>query len=196
MSDYDQRHIGPEGREYYYDRYRGRGRTAENYDEDYGFVYGYERGPISGERLNPRQVGRPSGRPFGRRQPGEGYGAQSAGLPRFEHYGERWERGRPSTGDPDYGRDYETLDWRRPGPHTGLGPAGYTRSDERIHEDVCERLTHHGAVDASDIEISVEDGIVTLSGTVDWFRSKRMAEDTALSVSGVRDVQNRLTLAE
>ncbi|MDX1664136.1 MAG: BON domain-containing protein [Candidatus Promineifilaceae bacterium] len=190
MSDYDQRHIGPEGREYYYDRYRGRGRTGRNYDEDYGFVYGYERGPISGERLNPRDVGHAPGQPFGRRQPGEGYGR------RFEHYGARWERGRPSTGEPDYGRDYEDLDWRRPGPHTGRGPAGYRRSDERIHEDVCERLTHHGAVDASNVEITVEEGVVTLSGTVDRFRTKRMAEDTALSVAGVHDVQNRLRLAE
>src|SRR5882672_12103971 len=36
-----------------------------------------------------------------------------------------------------------------PGPYVGYGPRGYQRTDERIHEDVCERLTAHGALDAS-----------------------------------------------
>jgi len=84
--------------------------------------------------------------------------------------------------------------WRTPGPHTGRGPKGYRRSDDRIREDVCERLTHHGHLDASAIRISVEDGEVTLEGTVESRRDKRLAEDAVEGLSGVKDVHNRLRI--
>lgn len=86
--------------------------------------------------------------------------------------------------------------WRQPGPYSGRGPKGYRRSDETIAEDVCERLTQHGYVDASDIEVKVEGGEVTLQGTVDNRRTKRLAEDIAASVAGVSDVHNRLRLSQ
>ncbi len=78
------------------------------------------------------------------------------------------------------------------GPHTGKGPKGYQRSDERIREDVCERLTDHHDVDASDIEVSVESGEVTLTGTVSARRDKLMAEHAAEAVSGVIDIHNQI----
>jgi hypothetical protein len=78
------------------------------------------------------------------------------------------------------------------GPHTGRGPKGYVRSDDQIKQDVCERLTQHGHIDASDIEIRVEGNEVTLTGTVDSRKAKRMAERVVDSVSGVRDVHNQL----
>ena len=78
------------------------------------------------------------------------------------------------------------------GPHAGKGPKGYTRSDERIHEDVCERLTDHHDVDASDIEVSVENGEVTLSGLVTARRDKLMAEHIAEGVGGVIDIHNQV----
>lgn len=84
--------------------------------------------------------------------------------------------------------------WMIPGPYTGTGPSGYQRSDERILEDVCERMTRHGYLDAGNIEVEANDGIVTLRGTVDSRRTKRMAEDTAESVAGVWDIDNRLTV--
>ncbi len=76
--------------------------------------------------------------------------------------------------------------------HRGRGPRGYTRSDERIREDVNDRLTDDPYVDASDIDVIVSGGEVTLSGTVDDRRSKHRAEDIAESVSGIRHVQNNL----
>ena len=76
--------------------------------------------------------------------------------------------------------------------HRGRGPRGYTRSDERIREDVSDRLTDDPYVDASDIEVTVSGCEVTLSGTVDDRRTRRRAEDVAESVSGVRHVQNNL----
>lgn len=82
------------------------------------------------------------------------------------------------------------------GPHVGRGPEGYTRSPERIQEDVCERLTHHGYLDASHIRVRVEKDEVTLEGQVDSRRAKRLAEDLAEHVRGVRDVHNRLRINE
>jgi hypothetical protein len=84
--------------------------------------------------------------------------------------------------------------WLVPGPHSGRGPGNYQRSNERIKEDVCERLTYYGQLDASNIEVEVENGEVILKGTVDSRRSKRMAEDIAESVSGVRDIHNQLRI--
>ncbi|MDD9741567.1 MAG: BON domain-containing protein [Marinovum algicola] len=83
---------------------------------------------------------------------------------------------------------------RREADHRGRGPRGYVRSDARIEEDVNDRLTDHPRVDASEIEVSVADREVTLSGTVDTRRAKRFAEDCCDSVSGVTHVQNNLRI--
>jgi hypothetical protein len=84
--------------------------------------------------------------------------------------------------------------WDEPGPYTGVGPQGYVRSDERIREEVCDRLTRHGSIDARNMQVHVQAGEVTLEGTVESRTMKRMAEDTVDSVSGVKDVHNRLNL--
>lgn len=74
----------------------------------------------------------------------------------------------------------------------GVGPKNYSRPDDRIRDDVCERLTQDDDLDASNIEIKVEQGKVTLEGTVDERWMKHRAEDVAESCSGVRDVDNRI----
>ncbi|NJN15614.1 MAG: BON domain-containing protein [Oscillochloris sp.] len=84
--------------------------------------------------------------------------------------------------------------WMGDGPHAGRGPKGYRRSDERIMEDVCERLTRHGDVDASQIEVIVNDGEVTLSGFIDNRRNKRTAEAILDDINGIRDVHNQLRI--
>ena len=76
--------------------------------------------------------------------------------------------------------------------HTGRGPRGWQRDDSRIEEDVCETLTRHPLLDASHMEVRVEQGEVTLSGTVEDRDSRRLAEDVAASCRGVHDVHNRL----
>jgi osmotically-inducible protein OsmY len=81
---------------------------------------------------------------------------------------------------------------RGTGPHRGKGPSGYQRSDDRIRELVCESLADDDQIDATHIEVAVNHGEVTLSGTVEDRRTKRDAEDCAWSISGVRDVQNTL----
>jgi hypothetical protein len=103
---------------------------------------------------------------------------------------------RPDRPGTPLGNDFGAgrLDWDVEGPHRGSGPRGYQRSDERVREDVCERLSAHGRLDCSDIEVSVDGGEVTLEGTVANRRSKRLAEDLADGVRGIVDVHNRLTL--
>ena len=85
--------------------------------------------------------------------------------------------------------------WWEEGPYTGRGPANYQRSNERILEDVCERLTRHGQLDASGLAVSVADGVVTLSGTTSSRKERRQAEATAEGVTGVQDVRNEIEIS-
>jgi osmotically-inducible protein OsmY len=85
---------------------------------------------------------------------------------------------------------------RRMDEHRGRGPKNYSRSDERIREDVSDRLTEDPLVDASEIDVSVSSQEVTLSGTVHTRQQRRLAEDCAESVSGVKHVQNNLRVKE
>lgn len=85
--------------------------------------------------------------------------------------------------------DYRREEWR------GKGPKGYRRSDERIREDVNDRLSE-GYLDASDVEVSVSNSEVTLTGTVNSRWDKRRAEDIAESVSGVTNVENRIRVKQ
>ncbi|MFD2740585.1 BON domain-containing protein [Sulfitobacter aestuarii] len=80
--------------------------------------------------------------------------------------------------------------------HQGRGPKNYRRSDTRIYEDVSDRLTEDRHVDASEIEVTVAEREVTLSGLVSSKRAKRQSEDCAESVSGVSHVQNNLRVRD
>jgi osmotically-inducible protein OsmY len=84
------------------------------------------------------------------------------------------------------------VDEMRSGSYAGRGPRNYKRSDERIREDVNDRLTDDYYLDASDIEVIVNDCVVTLTGQVNSRGDKRRAEDIIESVSGVADVSNQL----
>lgn len=78
--------------------------------------------------------------------------------------------------------------------HRGKGPRGYRRSDARILEDVNDRLADDPTVDASDIDVTVQDAEVTLAGHVTDRWEKRRAEDCVERVSGVAHVQNNLRI--
>ena len=99
-------------------------------------------------------------------------------------------------GDSFPGRsEMESRDRNRAQSFRGRGPKGYQRSDERIHEEVCERLSEDHDVDASEIEVKVSGGTVALSGSVTDRFAKRRAEDIAESVPGVKDVENGIRVA-
>jgi hypothetical protein len=97
-----------------------------------------------------------------------------------QQYGREQERGREETLTEKIGRFF------------GMGPKGYRRSDERIREDVSERLEDHPDIDASNIEVMVKDGEVTLTGWVNNRRAKRLAEDVAEQSRSVKDVHNQI----
>ncbi|HEX8231841.1 MAG TPA: BON domain-containing protein [Caulobacteraceae bacterium] len=82
------------------------------------------------------------------------------------------------------------------GEHRGRGPKNYSRSDERIRDDVNDRLSDDSWLDASHIEVSVQGGEVTLSGFVSSRSDKRRAEDLAEDCSGVKHVQNNLRIQQ
>jgi len=73
----------------------------------------------------------------------------------------------------------------------GKSPKGYKRSDERIREDVIDRIVDQG-LDASEVEVTVKDGEVTLAGSVTQRLWKHRMEDIADQVSGVKDVHNQI----
>jgi hypothetical protein len=92
----------------------------------------------------------------------------------------------------DRARQWGQFGGQLSGGFAGRGPKGYTRSDERIREDVSDKLMEHPDLDASEIEVRVSAGEVTLAGSVDSRWAKRLAEDIAESCTGVRDVMNQL----
>jgi hypothetical protein len=134
---------------------------------------------------------------YGELRPGRGYG--QAGYSQGGGYGESSEGGlwsgiksgfREMFGREPEGRQGGGQEAR--GGFRGRGPKGYQRSDERITEEVCQLLCDDDYLDASEVEVAVTSGEVTLTGTVPDRPSKRRAEDLADRVSGVQNVQNNL----
>ena len=76
--------------------------------------------------------------------------------------------------------------------YRGVGPRGYVRSPQRIYEDICDRLTEHPQIDASDIEVLISGIEVVLAGSIDNAIAAGRAEAVARDVSGVKTVRNRL----
>lgn len=98
----------------------------------------------------------------------------------FDEVAGRWERAYRAQGH---------------GGHRGRGPRGYTRSDERILDEVNERLCDDPIVDATDVEVRCERGCIVLEGRVPTRWMKHRAEDIADAVSGVKDVDNRIRVS-
>jgi hypothetical protein len=73
----------------------------------------------------------------------------------------------------------------------GRPPRNYRRSDERVREDIYEQLSR-GSIDADDVTVEVQDGRVTLRGTVPDRWMKHTVEDIADNCPGVQDVDNQM----
>jgi len=183
------------------DRNRGQGGDR-GYGEDRS--YGYERDRSMGER----------GYGGGGYGGGSGYGSRDD---RNRSSGD-WGRGSNDWGSSSHRRSHERGWLERAGDevaswfgdedaerrrhmdearsHRGRGPRGYARSDDRIREDINDRLTDDPYVDASDIDVTVSNGEATLSGHVESRSARRRAEDIAESISGVTHVQNNLRVQQ
>ena len=90
---------------------------------------------------------------------------------------------------PESGANYDMK-----GMHAGKGPRSYQRSDERLKEMVCERLTDDPLIDAGDIEVQVNNCEVTITGYVADKQMKRRIEDVIDSINGVSNVENRVRI--
>ena len=159
--------------------------------------------------LGSSNLSTPSRTSFGRE-----YGRHFEGTSRPPDYGRNYQQTRAYRGEGSSDRDWfdrasdevqswfgdeeaerrRRMDKMRGGNFRGRGPKAYRRSDERIREDINDRLTDHAYLDASDIEVLVKEGEVTLTGKVFDRTDKRLAEDVAESVSGVKHVQNNLRI--
>jgi osmotically-inducible protein OsmY len=122
-----------------------------------------------------------------------GWGGSMGGYGRSQ-----FREGSEGFGSRGYGQSFGYLEGqfgtsgRTRGRFTGRGPKNYTRSDERIREDVSDRLEQHGDIDAGEVVVIVEAAEVTLEGTVPDRQTKRLAEDVAEDTPGVKQVHNRL----
>lgn len=143
-------------------------------------------------------------------QSSQGYGAQGQGSQEFgSRYGSSgyspqfsqgnqgsWMQRGNMQGADEYGgmgSSVSSTRGDRRGEHYGKGPKGFQYKDEDLERRVSRLLYKDGRVDASDIEVQVKDGEVTLSGTVQSRELKNYLEDRIESeVDGVREVNNML----
>jgi osmotically-inducible protein OsmY len=96
-----------------------------------------------------------------------------------------------------FSRRHRPFETAAPGPYAGRGPKNYRRDQVEILEDVCELLAHDRFVDASDIEVDIDDDrVITLTGRVESREMKRRSEDLAASIRGVEDVRNELGIMD
>lgn len=203
---------------YSQDQYTGRYSSAWDEERPRSRSYGRDRahGQDDGQGRYPRA----QGRDYSRGQ--QGYDPYTARFgDRWDYGGTEYHGSERDWRDRSDYRDQDGRNWwertkdavtdmfsdddRRPerdyyagdrGAYWGKGPKGYRRSDDRIREDVSDRLTEDAWLDASEIEVAVSDCEVTLNGTVSNRADKRRAEDCAERISGVRHVQNNLRVQE
>ena len=81
--------------------------------------------------------------------------------------------------------------WERAEPRR-RGPKGYRRADNRLLDDIAERLMYRDDIDSSDISVEVSNSKVTLAGTVPERWMRYAVDDIAESVMGVEEVENRV----
>lgn len=187
-----------------------RGMYGERNQQNAGYAesQGREYGPYSSQGTQPYQRGTGRGQYQGAQRYDTDYPQSGRATAQGGYYGsqgsypqgdyETRSSGQRTqalheygTGAPESSRT--TTGW---GPtsmgYRGRGPLNYTRSDERIREDLNERLTDADDLDASGITVEVSNGVAILSGSVDERWMKHRAEDLADSCSGVRDVRNQI----
>ena len=68
------------------------------------------------------------------------------------------------------------------------------RSDDKIRKDVEQALRYDAVTDTYDLKADVKGGVVTLSGTVPFYREKQIAVYVAKGVKGVKAVNESITL--
>jgi len=81
-----------------------------------------------------------------------------------------------------------------PQKHYGKGPQGWMHSDQRIYNDVCAALAFNHEIDATEINVNVDDASVFLSGSVFDKEMKDAATECVENIFGVKEVKNELRI--
>jgi hypothetical protein len=118
-------------------------------------------------------------------------------APYFEEVGFNRGNNEDSLGRENHTRSTQRSKWAgtpvgRQQRRYPLGPKGYTRSDERLREDISERLMEAYDIDSSEVTVQVLGARVVLEGTVPTRYMKHAIEDIADAAPGVQDVDNRV----
>jgi hypothetical protein len=195
----------------------GQGGREPRWDEQparYGGGYADDELRTRGQRGDARYgLDTAAERAYGRRKQDDARGdyARASWTQEHDYNGPRYGAD-PRSGRDDVGGQYGRTDtyggagFRQQGKRytfddgdhraqfRGTRPRGYERSDERLCELACECLTE-ADLDASDIEVRVEQGIVTLEGSVPTRWMKHQAEDLIDDLGGVKDIQNQLRVS-
>jgi hypothetical protein len=162
--------------------------------------YGSQSGSYGGS-----QSGGSGSRRFGAGSRGEAGRGEA-----WDRSGSEWAGGEGSSGGYGYGGSYGRSyggasgvggSWRSPAQGTQGGqprsdrrkrtPKGYTRSDERIREDICDRLSE-SYTECEEVTVTVTNGEVVLSGRAPSGETRREIERIAEDVTGVKDVTNQI----
>jgi len=191
--EFDQRRWDPD-----YERnegWRGYERGNEGRFENRGYDRGYEnrgyenRGYENQGYGDQGSWGQPYADEFRSQNWGRQFGREEGGREGYRpEYGSHQFRGGFSL--------QSNQPWRMRGQFTGKGPRGYQRSDQRIQEEINDRLTDHPEIDATDIEVKVTNGEVTLGGHVNERYQKRLAEDCVENIGGVKQVHNQIRVQQ
>jgi hypothetical protein len=200
QSQYGQREQGGYGQSQYGQREQGgygQSQYGQREQGGYGGGTSYGRGGFRGEQQRSYGEFRESGRSSSsqwrpeessreRQQYGRQYESQSFDQPYPPGF--QGDFGSSQRGRSGFGRE----GYAESGVHRGKGPKGYTRSDERLKEVICEKLTDDPMIDASEISIEVTGQTVKLTGTVDDRSTKYEIEELVERCGGVQDIDNQL----
>jgi hypothetical protein len=197
----DRRHGGPgraaaTGRFGYDPRYDTSARRRQQDVRQFGPERGYG---------SPGGSGTPGERPVsGTYGEMEAYGSGRGSSDPTPGVQRDWSgsRGQGGYGGPEE-RAYGEIQPERHGQTAGLGssagsgprgPKGYRRSDDRLREEICERIAQSERIDAGDVTVGVQDASVTLEGTIADRAMKYELEELVDRVTGVREVDNRVRI--
>jgi osmotically-inducible protein OsmY len=71
---------------------------------------------------------------------------------------------------------------------------GGTRSDSEIGTAISDALLRDPATESYEVDVEVDDGVVTLTGSVDSWHEKQLSEILAKGVVGVRVMENKIAV--
>ncbi|MEX2217937.1 MAG: BON domain-containing protein [Phycisphaerales bacterium] len=144
-----------------------------------------------------------------------GYGSGGYGSPAGGYGGQGYQPQQQGYGPQAYqGQQFGQGQFGRPGPQQGSaggprsagampakredrrrkGPRNYQRSDERLRDEVYDRLIQQTDIDVSEIECTITGGVVSLEGTVESRWERHQIEDLVDTVWGTRDIRNNLRI--